>query len=126
MYHLKVSAIGDDGQPISLNCDIEVYETIYLVGVSKTQNKENISNQDGIYYVRYSNEILAKWMAHPNSMFYSNGIVNDITIPFIYNGTQYEEEHTGEYVDNDFSFEKIYTGQSKNAGLYRNCCIICK
>ncbi len=61
------------------------------------------------YNVRYSNEILAKWMAHPNSMFYSNGIVNDITIPFIYNGTQYEEEHTGEYVDNDFSFEKGHT-----------------
>ena len=109
LYHLKVSATGDDGQPISLNCDIEVYETIYLVGVSKTQNKENLSNQDGIYYVRYSNEILAKWMAHPNSMFYSNGIVNDITIPFIYNGTQYDEEHTGEYVDNDFSFEKGQT-----------------
>ena len=73
---MKVNATGDDGQPISLNCKIEVYETIYLVGVSKTQNKENINNQDGVYNVKYTNEILAKWMAHPNSAFYSNGIVN--------------------------------------------------
>lgn len=106
LYHLKVNATGDDGQPISLNCDIEVYETIFLVGVSKTQNKENLNNENGVYNVRYSNEILAKWMAHPNSVFYSNGIVTNITIPFIYEGTQYDDEHTGKYVDHDFSFTK--------------------
>ena len=106
LYHLKVNATGDDGQPISLNCKIEVYETIYLVGVSKTQNKENINNQDGVYNVKYTNEILAKWMAHPNSAFYSNGIVNDIIIPFVYDGVTYTDSHTGEYVDHDFSFVK--------------------
>ena len=106
LYNLIVSATGDDGQPITLKCDIEVYETIYLVGVSKTQNKENLNNQDGVYNVRYSNEILAKWMAHPNSVFYSNGIVSGITIPFIYEGVQYNDSHTGKYVDYDFSFIK--------------------
>lgn len=106
LYHLVVNSTGDDGQPITLNCDIEVYETIYLVGVSKTEDKMNLNNQDGVYNVRYSNEILAKWLAHPNSYFYSNGIVDDITIPFMYDGIRYEDDHTGKYIDNDFEFVK--------------------
>ena len=45
-------------------------------------------------------------MAHPNSAFYSNGIVNDIIIPFVYDGVTYTDSHTGKYVDHDFSFVK--------------------
>ena len=104
LYHLTVNTRGDDGYPITLNCDIEIYETIYLVGISKTEDKENISNADGVYKVKYTNEILAKWLAHPNSLFYENGIVSGISIPFMYNGVAYDDDHTGTYAEQIFEF----------------------
>ncbi len=100
-FLLNVKAIGDDNTNISLNCDIEIYETIYLIGISKTDTRENINRNR----YRYYNEILGEWLAHPNSLFYKDGIVTDITIPYIYDGKEYTDKHTGLIVEQEFEFE---------------------
>ncbi len=100
-YVLDVTCIGDDNTAISLLCNIEVYETIYLVGISKTDTREDLSLHRYLYY----NEILGEWLAHPNSIFYPEGAVNDIQIPYIYNNKEYVDKYTGTIVTQEFTFK---------------------
>ncbi len=104
LYNLKVSYVGDDGYCSNneLVCDIEVYETIYLVGVSKTDNTSKLSSNPDIY--RYQNEIMGVWLAHPNSLFYQDGIVEDLGLSYIYDGEVYTDSHTGVYKEYEFTF----------------------
>ncbi len=101
-YALEVSCVGDDNTAISLPCNIEVYETLYLVGISKTDTREDISLHKYCYY----NEIIGEWLAHPNSVFYPEGAVNDISIPYIYNGKEYTDRYTEVIISREFIFEK--------------------
>lgn len=100
-YALEVSCLGDDNTAISLPCNIEVYETLYLVGISKTDTREDVS----LHKYRYYNEIIGEWLAHPNSVFYPEGAVNDISIPYIYDGKEYTDRYTEVIVSREFIFE---------------------
>lgn len=110
-YRLKASVVGDDGygsipqlhDDASAYCNLVVYETIYLVGISKTMNREKIGTSPDVWL--YENEIVAKWLSHPNSLLFPEGEVDFFT-NFIYRGVEYTESHTGSYDINEFVFEE--------------------
>lgn len=110
-YRLVASVNGDDGyghnpdihtDAISY-CDITVYETIYLVGVSKTMGKERVSADPQVW--KYTNEVVAKWLSHPKSLLFPNGEVN-VDYGFVYNGITYNDSHTEFQADYTFTFIK--------------------
>lgn len=110
-YRLIARVTGDDGYGATSTvdtdaakyCDITVYETVYLVGVSKTMGKERVSASPEIW--KYSNEVVAKWLAHPRSVLFPNGEV-DVDYGFVYNGVTYTDSHTDLHEEFRFTFVK--------------------
>ncbi len=108
VYRLKVSVVGDDGygsDEVSHTdavkfCDITVYETVYLVGISKSHNRTKVDVDPDKWM--YENEIVAKWLSHPNSLLFPEGELS-LDLNFLYNGVEYDASHT-EFVE-DFTFE---------------------
>ena len=109
LYQLAANVIGDDGYGASgesdavRHCDIVVYETVYLVGISKTVDRNRAEGENDTWI--YENEIVAKWLAHPNSYMYPNGEIA-LSLPFSYKGVTYAESHTGVTEEFTFTFEK--------------------
>lgn len=108
-YRLVCNVVGDDGygslggtaEDASVFCDVEIYETIYLVGVSKSHGRERLSASPDRW--KYYNEVLAKWFTHPQSLLFPNGEVQ-MLMNFIYNGVEYSDSHTAFYEENVFEF----------------------
>ena len=130
-YRLCVSVTGDDGygaaagaaaDPVAVAgvsapqdavayCDLVVYETVYLVGISKSMNREKIDVSPDIW--RYENEVVAKWLAHPQSLLFPEGEVG-ITTPFLYKGELFTDNHTQLYENYEFTF---YNGERYDYSL---------
>lgn len=106
-YRLTATSAGDNGISDSDYCDILLYETIYLAGVSKSDQRESLGydNSNGEYFYKYTNEIVAKFLAHPKSTHFPNG-ETDIRCNFIYKGVEYADTHTDVYEELFFSFMK--------------------
>lgn len=110
-YRLKAQVVGDDGygtneasQPDAVKyCDISIYETIYLVGVSKTMNREKTGADPDKW--TYENEVVAKWLSHPLSQLFPNGELN-LNLGFVYKGVEYSDNHTEFSEVFTFTFEK--------------------
>ncbi len=110
-YRLVCSVVGDDGYgsaPDLQNdavayCNVDIYETVYLVGVSKTHGRERMSVSPDRW--KYSNEVVAKWFSHPQSLIFPNGEV-PLNLSFIYNGVEYTDSHTAFYEEKTFEFEE--------------------
>ena len=110
-YRLIARVTGDDGYGADSSvdvdaaqyCEITIYETVYLVGVSKTMGKERVSASPEIW--KYSNEVVAKWLAHPRSVLFPNGEV-DVDYGFVYNGVTYTDSHTDLHEEFRFTFVK--------------------
>lgn len=109
LYRLEASVTGDDGYGSSWEndatafCDIAVYETVYLVGVSKTIDRNKVGGTADTW--EYENEIVAKWLSHPNSLLYPQGELL-LDLGFKYNGKTYTGDDTGITETFEFSFEK--------------------
>jgi len=118
LYRLNATVTGDDGYggdtdatDSQKHCDITIYETVYLVGVSKTMDRNKVAGTTDTW--EYENEIVAKWYSHPNSLMYPQGLI-DLELPFSYNGKTYTENYTGETEIFTFTFEK---GEKLNMAL---------
>lgn len=110
LYRLNATVTGDDnyGQnatetDATAHCNISIYETIYLTGISKTIERNRVEGEQHTW--EYTNEIVAKWLSHPNSLLYPQGELN-LNLPFSYNGETYTENHTGKTETFTFTFEK--------------------
>ena len=116
LYRLIATVTGDDGygakaattggaeeSDAAKYCNIAIYETIYLTGISKTIDRNRKEGEPDTW--EYENEIVAKWLSHPNSLLYPQGEV-ELSLPFSYNGKTYTENHTGETEKFTFEFEK--------------------
>ncbi len=109
-YVLKLKVRGDDGYGDNevlhtdavQYCNIKVYETIYLVGVSKTQNRTKIDSDPDKWL--YENEVVAKWLSHPNSLLFPEGELS-LDLGFIYEGKEYDSDHTDFLEEFTFEFE---------------------
>ncbi len=98
-YLLTATVTGDNGKINTATCTIEIYEQVFLVGISKSMDvlKSNSYSIGGARYItiRYENEIVAKYLAHPSSMFYPQGEIDNIPFSYYYDGEHYTESHTG-------------------------------
>ena len=109
LYRLETSITGDDGYGSSWEpdatayCEITVYETVYLVGVSKTVDRNKVAGTTDTW--EYENEIVAKWLSHPNSLIFPQGIL-PLELGFRYNGKSYTSNETGETRIYTFRFTK--------------------
>lgn len=114
LYRLEASVTGDDGygssgEPDATGyCEIKVYETVYLVGISKTIDRNKVEGSTDTW--EYENEIVAKWLSHPHSLLYPQGELF-LELGFLYNGITYTNNDTGETEVFTFSFEKGETIQ---------------
>ena len=116
LYRLTASVKGDDGYGENSSegvkyCDITVYETVYLVGISKTVDRNRVSGQKDTW--DYENEVVAAWLSHPNSLIYPQGEV-DLELPYKFNGATYTDTHPGITETFRFTFEK---GETLNMPL---------
>lgn len=116
LYRLVASVKGDDGYGETGNegkryCDISVYETVYLVGISKTVDRNRVSGEKDTW--EYENEVVAAWLSHPNSLIYPQGEV-DLELPYTFNGQTYTDNHPGITETFRFTFEK---GETLNMPL---------
>lgn len=110
-YMLRAQVIGDDGYgtieathtDAVKYCDVTIYETIYLVGVSKTMDRERIDSDPDEW--KYENEVVAKWLSHPKSLMFPSGEL-DLDIGFVYKGEEYDDNHTEFMEEFTFVFEK--------------------
>ena len=110
-YLLKLKAVGDDGYGENevlhtdavQYCNVKVYETIYLVGISKTQNRTKIDSDPDKWL--YENEVVAKWLSHPNSLLFPEGELS-LNLGFIYEGQEYDGDHTDFLEEFTFEFEE--------------------
>ncbi len=110
-YRLKASVVGDDGygttvaaqQEAVAYSDLLLYETVYLVGISKSMNRERIAQDPDVW--RYENEVVAKWLAHPESLIFPEGEV-DLNMSFIYKGVEYSDNYTEFNEQYEFEFIK--------------------
>lgn len=109
LYCLAAFVAGDDGYGASGEagsikyCEISVYETVYLVGFSKTIDRNKVQGSSDTW--EYENEIAAKWLSHPNSLLYPQGEL-DLELGFKYNGKTYTENYTGESEIFTYTFVK--------------------
>lgn len=101
-FVLRATVMGDNGKGDKALCTIGVYETIYLVGVSKTMDKR----KDGPDKVTYVNEVVAKWLAHPRSLFFKVEEPVSNLLHFVYNGVTYDNDHTGVAEEKTYNFVK--------------------
>ena len=107
LYRLIASVTGDDGygaygeSDARSHCNITIYETIYLVGVSKTTDRSQVPGESHTW--KYENEVVAKWLAHPRSLKYSQGEVS-LDLPFSYKGQTFTDSHTGITEEYTFTF----------------------
>ncbi|MEG0519429.1 MAG: hypothetical protein RR555_11295, partial [Bacteroidales bacterium] len=101
-FALIATVMGDNGKGDDAKCTIGIYETIYLVGVSKTMDRRN----DGQGKITYVNEVVAKWLAHPRSLFFKVEEPVSNLLPFVYNGVTYYNDHTGVDEEVTYTFEK--------------------
>ena len=107
-YRLQIKVVGDDGYGLNevlhtdavQYCDIAVYETIYLVGVSKSHGRTKIDVDPDKWL--YENEVVAKWLSHPNSLLYPEGELS-LGLNFMYEGKEYNSSHT-DFME-EFTFE---------------------
>lgn len=108
-YKLSVSVCTDydNRTPVSEECVIAVYETVWLVGVSRGSERETVvSNSiDNVFIYRYHNEIMAEWLAHPSSRHFPEGMVNYAS-PFCYKGVQYSPEDVCGVESYQFAFNE--------------------
>ena len=116
LYRLVASVKGDDGYGETAGqgekyCDITVYETVYLVGISKTVDRNKVSGQKDTW--EYENEVVAAWLSHPNSLIYPQGEV-DLELPYKFNGQTYTDTRPGITETFRFTFEK---GETLNMPL---------
>lgn len=97
-YLLTATVTGDNGRVNRATCTIEVYEQVYLVGISKSMDiiKSNHKTIGGVEYITisYENEIVAKYLAHPSSLLFPRGEIRGIPFSFYYNGKHFTEDHT--------------------------------
>lgn len=100
-FVLRATVVGDNGNGDFSLCTIGVYETIYLVGVSKTMDRR----KDGPDKVTYVNEVVAKWLAHPRSLFFTVEEPVSNLLPFVYDGVTYTKDHTG--VDEEVTYNFV-------------------
>lgn len=90
------------------SCTITLYETVYLIGYAKPDNREVLgggSSTEGKVTVNYVNEVTACFYAHPRSVIFPNGETN-VFVPFYYDGNPYKGDHTGKYETYTFTFTK--------------------
>lgn len=116
LYRLVATVKGDDGYGDAAGegekyCNIKVFETVYLVGISKTVDRNKVSGQKDTW--EYENEVVAAWLSHPNSLIYPQGEV-DLEIPYTFNGATYTDTHPGITETFRFTFEK---GETLNMPL---------
>ena len=115
LYRLVASTKGDDGYGADgqgkKHCNITVYETVYLVGISKTVDRNKVSGQNDTW--EYENEVVAAWLSHPNSLIYPQGEL-DLELPYSYNGETYTDTRPGITETFRFTFEK---GETLNMPL---------
>ncbi len=116
LYRLTATVKGDDGYGENGTegvryCDITVYETVYLVGISKTVDRNRVSGQKDTW--EYENEVVAAWLSHPNSLIYPQGEV-DLELPYKFNGETYTDTRPGITETFQFTFEK---GETLNMPL---------
>ena len=116
VFRLKASVMGDDGYGENTGegekyCDITIYETVYLVGISKTVDRNKVPGLKDTW--DYENEIVAAWLSHPNSLIFPQGEI-DLEIPYKFNGETYTDTHPGITETFRFSFEK---GETLNMPL---------
>lgn len=100
-----------DDKSKKYSCTITLYETVYLIGYAKPDNREVLgggSSTEGKVTVNYVNEVTACFYAHPRSVIFPNGETN-VFVPFYYDGNPYKGDHTGKYKTYTFTFTK---GQS--------------
>lgn len=126
-YRLRAAVVGDDGYGASggaeedavAYCDLLVYETIYLVGVSKSMTRERISTSPDVW--KYENEVVAKWLSHPQSLLFPEGEVG-FCMNFIYKGVEYSDDYTEFYEEFEFEFRKgeIYEYSMGNGSFVYN------
>ena len=120
---------NDVPNDVHSTCTLELYETLYLLGVSKTQSRTSLGSPNiGIYKYRYSNEVVAKYYAHPLSYYWPQGEVTGLDFSFIYDGQTYDNSHTGVYEELEQEFVQsnqytyingdIFTFNGHNAPLY--------
>lgn len=105
LYRLVATVASDDGysgSDATRGCNIAIYETIYLVGTSKTVDRNRADGEKDTWI--YENEIVAKWYSHPNSYMFPNGEL-PLELPFSYKGVTYTNPHTGVSEEFVFSFE---------------------
>ncbi len=127
-YNLKASVTGDNGNISTAICSIEVYEQIFLVGISKSMDviKSNRHTVGGVQYITisYENEIVAKYLAHPSSLLYPRGVINDIPFSYYYNGQHFTEDHTdlseiaGPFEFNSGDPYQLAFGKGRGSALY--------
>ena len=118
-YVLTAIVTGDDGSEKKAVCNIEVYEAVYLVGVMKSYGRDIIYNGSDFKTAMYSCEVVAKWLAHPNSMRFPAGEVGYDIFPFYYNGVYYEKDHTEVLKEYKFNFYPSEGVQlAWNQGIY--------
>lgn len=127
-YNLKASVTGDNGTVNTAICTIEVYEQIFLVGISKSMDviKSNRHTVGGAQYITisYENEVVAKYLAHPSSLLYPRGVINDIPFSYYYNGQHFTEDHTdlseiaGPFEFNSGDPYQLAFGKGRGSALY--------
>ncbi len=127
-YNLKASVTGDNGTVNTAICTIEVYEQIFLVGISKSMDviKSNRHTVGGVQYITisYENEVVAKYIAHPSSLLYPRGVINDIPFSYYYNGQHFTEDHTdlseiaGPFEFNSGDPYQLAFGKGRGSALY--------
>jgi len=112
-YKLTATVTGDNDKTATATCTITLYETLYLVGVSKSETRESqgYDNGTGEYYFKYVNEVVAKLLSHPDSKKWQGGEVTGMEVSFTYNGQDYETSHTGFYEELNGTFVKGETYQ---------------
>lgn len=126
-YRLRAAVLGDDGYGSNEQshtdavkyCDVTIYETIYLVGVSKTMGREKIDTDPDKW--RYENEVVAKWLSHPKSLMFPSGELN-LSLGFVYKGVTYTDSHTEFAEEFTFTFEKgdyVYYALDTGFSIYQ-------
>lgn len=112
-YKLTATVTGDNDKTATATCTITLYETLYLVGVSKSETRESQGHDNGTgeYYFKYVNEVVAKLLSHPDSKKWQGEEVTGMEVSFTYNGQYYENSHTSFYEELNGTFVKGETYQ---------------
>ena len=78
-YDVEFTAVGDDGQQVTIDAGLEIYEAVYVVAVSKPVSMENISFNPDV--VEYINEVELKVLSYPGSFLFGEGELAGNALP---------------------------------------------